>query len=526
MPNQQEQEPETCHFRVGCSLSPPVCASLIRGVRPIAPRSGFEVVLKAAPIVSLERIEVTPFAVIAGDILRHRRSGFLTVLAPSTRRVLYWSQGELVMSASPERQESLGEFLVKRGALSAERATEIFGADPNDAVSRLHEAGLLDLSSRQTLMREWLTGQFVPLFSLEEGTAAFTEDEPLAPDRRIFLPSTAGLILEGIRSITNGLVLRRSLGDMKREIRPARDPEHDLDSLPLTEPERAITSSLLEPEPIEAFLRRHSANSGLAAKAVVAMLVIGIYTVVEERRHAEVDAAEVQRDLELLAAIGPDDPRSLRAVSFWKHLPQLDHYQVLDIPRAATRNQVVSAVEARKKQYDPGTYPPAVREAATAIQRRLEEAMTTLGDAARRSAYDALLHSGSTDAASIQQRLMRRSIAHQNVARARELMAENDFYGAIVLLRQAVRYQPDYAEGWYLLGACQERNPRWRRDAAESFQMALSIDPNDSDSLIALGDLYRGEGLLSRAQTCYEDVLKIAPDNPLAKSRLQALKKR
>ena len=485
------------------------------------------IVLKAADNVSLERIEVTPFAVIAGDILRQRRSGFLTVLAPSLRRVLYWSQGALVMSASPDVRESLGDFLVRRGALDAERAASIFGTDPNDAVAKLHEAGLLDLSSRQSLMREWLTAQFLPLFSLEEGTAAFTEDEPIAPDRRIFLPSTAGLIIEGIRSITNGLVLRRSLGDLKRVVRIARDQEGDIDSLPLTEQERTIVGSLVEPEPIEAFLRRHSAQSGAAAKTMVSILTLGICAVVEERAAPEVDAQEIQKDLELLASIGGGDQRSLRAVMLSKQLPRLDHYQLLDVPRAATRGQILSAAEVRKRQYDASTYPIAVREAVTSIQHRIDEAATTLGDAHRRTAYDRLLQSPSAgDATTIQQRLTRRSIAEQNIAKAKELMIHNDFYGAIVLLKQAVRFLPDHSEAWYLLGSCQERNPRWRRDAAESFQMALSLDPNDTEAMIALGDLYRGEGLLSRAQTCYEDVLKIAPDNQQAQSRMKGLKKR
>jgi cytochrome c-type biogenesis protein CcmH/NrfG len=89
-----------------------------------------------------------------------------------------------------------------------------------------------------------------------------------------------------------------------------------------------------------------------------------------------------------------------------------------------------------------------------------------------------------------------------------------------------VEFAPDMADGWFLLGTCQERNPKWRRDAAVSFQKALSVDPNHLDAMIALGDLYRMEGLASRAQTCYEDALKIAPENQQAKSRLAAMKKR
>ena len=163
-----------------------------------------------------------------------------------------------------------------------------------------------------------------------------------------------------------------------------------------------------------------------------------------------------------------------------------------------------------------------------ALSRRIDEAAEAMKDANRRASYDRLLQhrSGRGDDSTIQQRLMQRSIADQNVDRARDLSVQGDYYGAIILLKQAVEFSPENAQAWYLLGACQERNPKWRRDAAESFQMALSIDPNFVDALISLGDLYKTEGLVSRAQTCYEDVLKIAPENQQAKSRMTGLKKR
>lgn len=479
--------------------------------------------------MSLERIEITPFAVIAGEILQNRRTGYLTVLKPPLRKVLYWSQGELVMAASTAPEDSLGDFLVRRGAVPPDRAHELFGTDPNDVVARVHESGVLDLSTRQTLLREWLTSQFLPLFSLDEGTAAFTDDEPLSPDKRVFLQSTAAVLIDGIRSITNGLVLRRSIGDLKRPIEMARNSRFTLESLPLTEQERQIATSLTEPVPIEVFLKRFSTQSVSVAKVVIAMLALGVYTELTERvpAAAAADLADMQRDLELLAAIGSSDPRSLRAVALSRQLPVLDHYQVLDVPRAATRAQIVTAADAKRQQFDSATFPPIVRDSIATIQRRIDEASEVLRDPVRRSAYDKLIQSRTGEgAASIQQRLTQRTIAEQNYNRARELTTQGDYYGAIVLLKQAVNYVPDHALAWHLLGACQERNPRWRRDAAESFQMALSIDPNNVEAMISLGDLYKSEGLISRAQTCYEDVLKIAPENQQAKSRLTQLKKR
>lgn len=479
--------------------------------------------------MSLERIEITPFAVIAGEILQNRKTGYLTLVKPPLRKVLYWSQGELVMAASSVPADSLGDFLVRRGAVPADRAVQLFGDDVNDVVARVHESGLLDMSSRQTLLREWLTAQFIPLFSLDEGTAAFTDDEPLPPEKRIFLQSTAALLVEGIRTITNGLVLRRSLGDLKREIQLSRTSRFSVEALPLTDQERSIASALTEPSSIEMFLKRFSAQSVVVAKVVIAMLALGVYSIVEERVAAPPpDFADMQRDLELLAAIGSSDPRSLRAVALSRQLPSMDHYQVLEVPRAATRAQIIHAGEEMKKRYDPLTFPPVVRESVTTIIRRIDEAVDALKDAVRRGAYDKLIQSRGTGegAASLHQRLTQRSIAEQNFAKAKELASEGDYYGAIVLLKQSVNYAPDHAEAWHLLGACQERNPKWRRDAAESFQMALSIDPNNVETMISLGDLYKSEGMISRAQTCYEDVLKISADNQQAKSRLQALKKR
>jgi TolA-binding protein len=480
--------------------------------------------------VSLERIEITPFAVIVGDILQNRRTGYLTIIRPPIRKVVYWSQGDLVLITSASADDSLGDFLVRRGVIPADRAGTMLTEDPTEVVSKFHEAGMLELSWRQTLLREWVAAQFLPLFALDEGTAAFTEDLAIDPEKRVFLQSTAALIIEGVRSITNGLVLRRSLGDLKRDIGPARNSRFNLDLIPLTDNERKVANALTEAQTIETFLKHFSSDSVTAAKVVISLLAIGVFAIVEARTATPTPSSfdDMQRDLELLAAIGSTDQRSLRAVAMSRQLGSMDHYQVLEVPRAATRAQIITGGDDARRKFDPASFPPVVRDSIQMILRRVDEAVNVLKDPVRRSAYDKLLQEKGSRGSdvSIQQRVTQRSIAEQNFNKAKDLSVAEDFYGAIVLLKQTVEYWPDNAQAWYLLGACQERNPKWRRDAAESYQMALSIDPNFIDALISLGDLYKSEGLTSRAQSCYEDVIKISPENQQAKSRLNAIKKR
>jgi tetratricopeptide (TPR) repeat protein len=482
--------------------------------------------------VSLERIEITPFAVIAGEILQQRRTGALTIVRARLRKTLYWSQGELSLITSATVDDSLAEFLIRRGVLPPDQSLQLVTSDPTQAVATFHESGLFDMSKRQTLLREWLTLQFVPLFSLEEGTAAFNDDTALEPEKRVFLQSTAAVVLDGIRAITNGLVLRRSLGDLTRTIAPDPDERSILDITPLTDTERRIADGLSRPQTIESFLKQFGTDSLTAARVVITMMTLGVFVVVNAAPSdatQALDDADTQRDLEMLAALGPNDERSLRAVALSRQLASMDHYHLLSVPRASTRGNIIAAAEDLKHRYDPTTYPAVVKNAIVAINKRIDEAAAILENPARRQAYDKLLNQGPTTSGGgddLQRRTARRSIARQNYLRAQELSASGDYYGAIILLKQAVTYAPDHAEAWHLLGACQERNPKWLRDSAESFQRSLSLNPNSVDTLISLGDLYRGEGLTARAQSCYEDALKIDSENAEAKSRLAAITKR
>src|SRR5688572_27899703 len=128
------------------------------------------------------------------------------------------------------------------------------------------------------------------------------------------------------------------------------------------------------------------------------------------------------------------------------------------------------------------------------IQLRVDEAVETLKDGTHTLVYAKLIQARRGEgAAAIQQHQTYLPFAESNYGKAQELTNQGDYYGAILLLKQAVHFVPDLADAWALLGACQERNPRRRRDAAESFQMCLSIDPNNIEAMISLGDLYRAQ---------------------------------
>jgi len=58
----------------------------------------------------------------------------------------------------------------------------------------------------------------------------------------------------------------------------------------------------------------------------------------------------------------------------------------------------------------------------------------------------------------------------------------------------------------------------------ESPHRAISANPNFTEAILTLGDLYRSAGRTARARACYEDVIAIEPENGEAKLRLKSLK--
>jgi TolA-binding protein len=475
--------------------------------------------------LSLERLEINPFPNIIREILQDRRSGILTLVASGSRRIIHWAYGDVVLVESDRPEEMLHNYLLKQSSISRGAASELEQAGSRNAALHFAETEMVPPAARHSLLRQWMSSVLAPLFSLDAGTAAFDEGDPLAPEERVFV-STPALVLEGIRTIQSGLVLRSSLGDLKREIEPVFDPPYEIETLPLTSEERGVAEALEGPTLLQDFLKTAPVSSVVASRTVIAMFTFGLCREVVHRQVSEGAFDTTQQDMQILSAIAGDQ-NALEAVALSRQMERLDHYRFLDVPKAATRTQIVLRTEALQRKFDPGNYPPIVRDAVLRIRKRIDEALALLQDSEKRHAYDELLetrHAGASPR-SIEQQAARRSLARQNYRKADELFLKGDYHTAIVLLEQTVKFEPNNADAWHLLGMNQRNNPNWRRNAADSFHRALSIDPSRLETMIALGDLYFEQKMPSRARNFYEEALRTDPESDLVKSRLKKVAK-
>jgi len=477
--------------------------------------------------LSLESLEITSLCTIIAPIIAERDSGRLTVVLRDRRTDLWWAQGDLVLAATTAPSLSLGAFLEKGGHIAPGAGTALSGIDGADLALRFFEASLVSSDRAGPLLREWIESLVLPLFSLEEGNCAWESGEAIDPERRVFLPSMAALVLEGIRGISSGLALKRSIGDLTRRIEFAREPRFTLDAVPLNDDERRLSETLVEPAAIGDFLKKAGRESVLAVRVAVELLTLGVWEIERpDQKHEDKDEMErSERDLAIMSTLGTSDERSLRAFAFARHAERSDYYKLLDLPKGTTRSNIVANYERLRKMFEPSTYPVILRPILTETIQTLDRAHEVLTSTAKRTEYDRLMSQGrGSDMRAVHKMIVRRSIAETNFAKARDLVTEGEYHGAMMLLRQSVTYVPDFAEAWFLLSTCQQKNPKWKREAMESLQRAISANPNFTEAILTLGDLYRSAGLTARARACYEDVIAIEPENGEAKLRLKSLK--
>src|SRR3954453_22969769 len=120
---------------------------------------------------------------------------------------------------------------------------------------------------------------------------------------------------------------------------------------------------------------------------------------------------------------------------------------------------------------------------------RVTQAYLNLSQPDRRRAYDRGMSSQAWSAAlgpaPSQRREEMRDVADRYYKRALELLAKDELYLAIEVLREAVRISPQ-ADLYALLGKLQAKNPRWLRAAAESLQQAMALGSRGPDLAAAL----------------------------------------
>src|SRR5690606_5602180 len=108
----------------------------------------------------------------------------------------------------------------------------------------------------------------------------------------------------------------------------------------LTDEERVVVTSLNGPTMLQDVLKNAPTSSIVSSRTAIAMFTFGLWRDVVKHVRTEGAYDTTDRDMQILAAISGDQ-KALRAVALSRQMENMDHYAFLEVPRGATRTQIV-----------------------------------------------------------------------------------------------------------------------------------------------------------------------------------------
>jgi curved DNA-binding protein CbpA len=210
-----------------------------------------------------------------------------------------------------------------------------------------------------------------------------------------------------------------------------------------------------------------------------------------------------------------------------------DYYEVLDVPRLATGDEIKDAYHKLARQYHPDRFhqgDSSLRAEIGSAFARIAQAYETLSDSGQRAAHDRKRTLAPGPATPEQKKesgapaRMEDSRAKVSFRRGMEALEQNKFDEAARLLAEAATLEP--REGRYRAqyGRALTFLPNSRRIAESELQAAVAMEPNNSTFRVMLAELYQRVGLRRRAETEVTRALADEPNNQAARALLTKLR--
>jgi curved DNA-binding protein CbpA len=449
------------------------------------------------------------------DIYFNKRAGRLVYKRGDVQKYFFFQKGTLIQVKTNVPEERLGEVLYKLERISRDaHATMDEFVEPNQNIGEvLRSRGVIseqDLSDALTYqMRETALNVF-PYFDAE---IAFQEREDSSAQPEESKISVPFIIEYGIRRMQPSPVLKSFLSGQTPFLKRKSF------AYLLTLDEKEILDRITGADSAEAILRTLTSPPDFFWKSLYLFYCLDL---VDIKPVAEPQAARPVAGAAKQAAAGGVSPELSEVLSFRETMAQRNFYQILDVARTASEEEIKKAYFQMARRFHPDRFD---RKVAAEYKGQIDEVFDSITSAYRvlsnkekRTAYDSELQSGAQDEA--QDSVKKAEIKFRQ---AKTLFSMDRFDDAVSLLEEAVRLRRDKADYFLLLAMAESRVPSYLRKAEADFLKAISLEPWNPEAYVGLGVLYKNEGLQTKAIRQFERALGADHEHAKARQELAEL---
>ena len=507
---------------------------------------------------TLERLQVTE---VLDGFRASRCSGVLHLARDGATKRVYFKNGRVVYANSDLGEDRLGELIVKSGKLKREEldlACKVREASQLRLGRTLVELGYLSAGELDGHVKGQVELIIRSLISWESGSfRTELNASPVDEDLQRADISVENVVLDALRALDDEESIRAGIGDLNGTLRFAKDSSWMDANLRLT-PEEGFLLSRVDGAATALEIAQLSPMGEKETLCLISALVVAGVLAVErtsrlqvelppnvaeptpepprletvkkdvkpelspkakrfsDEMHAKYATAHEDTYYELLEIAPNASPHEVKA-AYFKFARKLhpDHRAGLkiqdedgvlnDLYLATKAAYEVLSSDAERRRYDFSLEQKQMRKPQTAVEP--EQAAANAHSAPKKPETPAR----TFDA---------KQMAVLHYGNGKKYYKQERYHEAIAELQDAVRLDASNPKYHRLLGYALAKNPKWRHRAEEHLLKVLASEHFDTDTMIALGELYEQGGMDTRARKMYEEALGMDPDNSRALEKL------
>jgi len=457
-----------------------------------------------------------------------RLTGKLQLVFGRFEKQLFFDGGQLVFATSSDRQDSLGDMMLRAGALTQRQFEEasLLLKTGQRFGSAIAEMGLYGVEEVITWVQRQLIQITESVLDYPAGRYYFfgSLERNVVPE--IVIPLALGkLLLEAVHK-ANDLPLDHLAEDADLQVDFSRDPLLLFQAVDLEKSERHLLGLISPPMSAKDIISRSGLSKAQAARALYALLLLGFVVGVASTEHLEREPAgpipppapEVPH-----AGLPEDKQRVEEEIRRLLEVAEKGtYYDLLGITRSSSPARIQQSFHQLAQRFHPDRHMGQGERIGLLqdLSRRLTTAYQTLMDDEKRASYDEQL--AATGALTrVQSKTASQGGVDECFIRAKQSLRANDMSGSILWLRKCVAMAPDVAKYHAILARSLAEMPQYHQEAIQQFERAIELDARNTSVYFQFAELSEVMRMPSGAIGLYRKILEIDPEHSKARERLR-----
>lgn len=451
-----------------------------------------------------------------------RLTGKLQLVFGRLEKQLFFDGGQVVFATSGDRQDSLGEMMLRAGALTQsqfEEASSLVKTGQRFG-SAIAEMGVYGVEEIVTWVQRQLIQITASVLDYPAGRYYFFGSLEANVVPEIGIPVPLGkLLLEAVHK-ADDLPLDQLADAADLQVDCTPDPLLLFQAVDLETSERHLLGLISQSTSAKEIVSVSGLPKAKAARALYALLLLGF--VVGTERPTRGSATPIPPPAPKVPRLGQSEKQSEEEIHrLIEVVEKGTYYDLLGVTANSSPAQIQQSFNQLARKFHPDRHMGQSERVGLLqdLMARVTAAYKTLIDDEKRATYDKQLAATGAFALGESKTESQESV-DECFTLAKKYLRAHDMEGSILWLRKCVAIVPAVAEYHAILGRSLAGVPQYHQEAIQEFEKAIELDARNTSVYFQFAELYEAMRLPGNAIGLYRKILEIDPEHSKARERL------